>query len=109
MISYVYGDAGTDLAVSLRRTDGTRLDVTGATLIALVWREVGSERNGSISGSILGDPLDGQFVFEDLGNELAPPTGRDSTVIELRVRWTQSSEVHWSFQSFRRQIVRFPA
>lgn len=108
MKSYVYGDAGTDLVVTHRRADGTAFDVTGATSIALLWREVGTERSGSVSGSILGDPADGQFIFEDIGTELEPPAGRGRSVLEFRTSWTQSSEQHYSLEAFRREIVSFP-
>lgn len=104
---FVYGDTGTDLVVSLKKMDGTAVDVTGSTSIYLIGQEVGGTNSLSVTGAISGDAANGQFSFEDVGNAFNPPASRPRATFECRVKWTSGTELFWSRSAFRLDLVRF--
>jgi hypothetical protein len=105
---FVYGDTGTDLVVSLKKPDGTAVNIDGASSISLEGQEVGGLTRISVAATILGDPSLGQLSIENIGNAYQPPLSRPRATFECRLKWTASTEQFWSRSAFRLDLVRFP-
>lgn len=104
---FVYGDVGTDLVVSLKKPDGTAVNIDGASSITLEGREVGGNGTFSAAATISGDPSLGQVSIENIGTAYQPPVSRPKATFECRLKWTASAEQFYSRSAFRLDIVRF--
>ena len=105
--TFVYGDTGTDLILTIEDEDGVVIDLTGATAIALVCRSAGRDV-GEIEGSISGAPELGVLLFEDVGTAFTPTSSRPRLDFVGRVRWSQSGELHYTRDAVKFAIELFP-
>ena len=104
---FVYGDAGHDLIVRIKNSDGTVRDVTSATVITLSWRCSDGSSGTVTTGTIVSPGSSGKFRFENPAS-LANPGTAPYVVIEFIVLWTESAEVYKTRDLGRFRILRFP-
>lgn len=105
--TYISGDTGTDTVLSVVDEDGDALNLGGASDIYLVCRSAGRDV-GSVTGSISGDPANGQILFEDIAQAFTPSNARRRMEFVARIKYTQGGELYWTRDAVRFAIELFP-
>jgi len=104
MGGFTYGDDDSTLILTVKDSDGTVKNFTGATVIRLLCKALDGSASFTITGAIYGTATNGQLSFSGLATGGTRPNPGRRTAYMARAYWTDSGA---SAASYARTDFRF--